>query len=185
LDLNRNIKYYFGGTMEIERKFRIKQMPENLEQYEKKEIEQGYLCSTPTVRIRKSNEKFILTYKSRIGMEDKPNEVALTCEEVELPLTKEAYDHLKEKIDHHLITKTRYLIPINDGLTVELDVFHGNLKGLLFAEVEFVSEEAAAKFEKPDWLGDEVSFDHRYKNNYLSKAASLEEIDYNEVYGFI
>ncbi|MDF2590492.1 MAG: adenylate cyclase, partial [Anaerocolumna sp.] len=78
--------------MEIERKFTIKRLPENLEQYEKKEIEQGYLCTKPTVRIRKSNENYILTYKSRIGMEEKPDEVALTCEEIELPLTKEAYE---------------------------------------------------------------------------------------------
>lgn len=171
--------------MEIERKFTIKRLPENLEQYEKKEIEQGYLCTKPTVRIRKSNENYILTYKSRIGMEEKPDEVALTCEEIELPLTKEAYEHLKVKIDHHLISKTRYLIPLKDGLKVELDVFQGNLKGLVFAEVEFPNEEAAASFEIPDWFRNDVSFDKRFKNTFLSEVASLEEIDYNEVFGFM
>lgn len=162
--------------MEIERKFQIKIIPENLEQYAKKEIEQGYLCTKPVVRIRKSNENYILTYKSRIGMESKPDEVALTCEEVELSLTQESYEHLRLKTDNNLITKTRYLIPLDNGLTVELDVFHGHLEGLLFAEVEFPTEEAAADFQPPEWFGLDVSFDKRYKNNYLSKVDSLSEL---------
>ncbi|MDF2589879.1 MAG: adenylate cyclase, partial [Anaerocolumna sp.] len=97
----------------------------------------------------------------------------------------EAYEHLKVKIDHHLISKTRYLIPLKDGLKVELDVFQGNLKGLVFAEVEFPNEEAAATFEIPDWFRNDVSFDKRFKNTFLSEVASLEEIDYNEVFGFM
>jgi adenylate cyclase len=161
--------------MEIERKFQIKDMPVNLEQYKKKEIEQGYLCTKPVLRIRKSNDNYILTYKSRLGMESKPDEVALTCEEVELPLTKESYEQLRPKTDNNLITKTRYLIPLESGYTVEFDVFHGRLEGLIFAEVEFPTEEAAASFEPPEWFGMDVSFDKRYKNNYLSKLESLLE----------
>jgi CYTH domain-containing protein len=154
--------------MEIERKFQIKTMPEKLELFKKKEIEQGYLCTHPVVRIRKSNEDYILTYKSRLGMIEKPEEVALTCDEVELPLSITAYEHLREKVDNHLITKTRYLIPIEGGYIVELDVFHGCLEGLIFAEVEFPSEEEAAVFIPPEWFGKDVSFDKHYKNNYLS-----------------
>lgn len=154
--------------MEIERKFQIKVMPENLDSYKKKEIEQGYLCTKPVVRIRKSNEDYILTYKSRLGMTDKPREVALTCEEIELPLSQEAYEHLREKVDHYLIHKTRYIIPIEGDLKAELDVFHGRLEGLAFVEVEFPSEEAAATFVPPVWFGNDVSFDKHYKNNYLS-----------------
>ena len=155
--------------MEIERKFQITKLPENLDQYEKKEIEQGYLCTTdPVIRIRKSNDNYILTYKSRIGMAEKPGEIALTCEEVELALTKEAYEHLKEKADGNLIVKTRYLIPLEDGLTAELDIFHGPLEGLQFVEVEFSNEEEARRFHLPNWFGKDVSFDKRYKNNYLA-----------------
>ncbi|WP_313133621.1 adenylate cyclase, partial [Anaerocolumna sp.] len=116
--------------MEIERKFQIARMPEDLEQYKKKEIEQGYLCIDPVIRIRKSNDNYILTYKSRIGMIERPDEIALTCEEVELALTKESYEHLKEKKDGNIIYKTRYLIPLEGGLTAELDVFHKQLEGL-------------------------------------------------------
>lgn len=161
--------------MEIERKFLIVRMPEHLEQYEKKEIEQGYLCSDPVVRIRKSNEAYYMTYKSRLNMKENPEDIALTCEEVELPLTKEAYLHLRNKTDYHLVTKTRYLIPISGNYTAELDVFHGCLEGLIFAEVEFPDTKEAALFVPPDWFGKDVSFDKRYKNNYLASIESLEE----------
>lgn len=161
--------------MEIERKFKIREIPAPLSGFEKKEIEQGYLCTKPVVRIRKSNEDYILTYKSRLNLTDRPQEVALVCEEVELPLSKEAYEHLKEKADNHIITKTRYLIPLESGLKAELDIFHGCLEGLIFAEVEFPSKEAAASFVPPEWLGADVSFDKRYKNNYLSTLESYEE----------
>ena len=72
--------------MEIEKKFQVKILPENLEEFPKKEIEQGYLCVNPVVRIRKSNERFILTYKSRNGVE-KTIPDAQTSQEIEAPLT--------------------------------------------------------------------------------------------------
>ena len=75
--------------MEIERKYLIDRLPENLEQYECKHIEQGYLNTDPVVRIRKSNDKYTLTYKG----------AGLMCrEEYNLPLNAEAFAHLKEKI---------------------------------------------------------------------------------------
>jgi CYTH domain-containing protein len=169
-------KLYNGGTMEIEKKYKIKKIPENLNQYKKKEIEQGYLnTKDPVLRIRKSNDNYILTYKSRLGMTENPEDVALTCEEVEMPLSKESYEHLKEKVDQDMISKTRYLIPLVDDLVAELDVFHGNLEGLVFVEVEFKDEEEATGFCAPDWFGEDVTFDHRYKNNYLASLSSLEE----------
>ena len=95
--------------MEIERKFLVKKedLPKNLEQYPKKVIEQGYLCTDPVVRIRQSNDSYYLTYKSR-GL--------LAREEYNLPLTREAYEHLKPKADGIVISKIRYVIPEKDGL---------------------------------------------------------------------
>lgn len=162
--------------MEIERKFTIKQLPENLAQYEKKEIEQAYLCSKPTIRIRKSNDNYILTYKSRLGLDLPESITARTCEEVELPLTKKAYEHLKQKADGNVIAKTRYLIPIDADHKIELDVFHGYLEGLVFAEVEFASEEESAAYQMPDWFLEDVTFDKRYRNSFLSTFTSLEEL---------
>ena len=149
--------------MEIERKFLIKRenLPENLEQYPSKVIEQGYLCTEPVVRIRKSNDNYYLTYKSK-GL--------LSREEYNLPLTQESYEHLKPKADGIVISKTRYLIPEKDGLTIELDVFHEDYDGLLLAEVEFESEEQANTYIPPEWFGEDVTYSSAYHNSTLSKG---------------
>ena len=161
--------------MEIERKFRVTRIPDGLEQYECRAIEQGYLCTSPVVRIRKSNEEYYLTYKSKRG--DGKTSCAIESEEVEVPLTREAYLHLRDKIDNRPITKKRYVIPLDNGLKVELDLFEGALKGLYFAEVEFPDRESAEAFRKPDWFGDDISFDERFRNSYLSTVENLSELE--------
>ena len=95
--------------MEIERKFLIKKekLPENLSQYPCLHIEQGYLCTDPVVRIRRQNDEYYLTYKS---------------------------------------------------------------KGLLLAEVEFSSEEAAKSYMPPAWFGEDVTYSSKYHNSTLSKG---------------
>lgn len=150
--------------MEIERKFLIKVMPEPLEQYPYHLIEQAYLCTDPVVRIRRQDAEYILTYKGS-GM--------MIREEYNLPLTKEAYEHLLPKADGNIITKKRYLIPLSNGLKTELDIFERNLQGLFLAEVEFPSEAAALAFEAPDWFGEEVTHSTLYHNSALSKARNL------------
>lgn len=155
--------------MEIERKFAIKFFPGELAHYQYKKIEQGYLCNNPIIRIRKSNDDYILTYKSKDGVNDHRSETAIVNQEVELLLTKEAYENLKNKIDGNLIYKTRYLIPIQDGLTAELDVFEGPLSGLVFVEVEFPDLNQANEFIPPNWFGKELSSDKRFSNHQLSQ----------------
>lgn len=73
-------------------------------------------------------------------------------------------------LENNLIKKDRYKILINNGLIVELDVFHGNLEGLVFAEVEFPNLEVAENFNKPEWLGKDLCFDKRFDNTLLSKV---------------
>ena len=147
--------------MEIERKYLIDRLPENLEQYECKHIEQGYLNTDPVVRIRKSNDKYTLTYKG----------AGLMCrEEYNLPLTKESYEHMRPKADGILISKTRYLIPEKDGLTIELDVFDAPYEGLYLAEVEFSSEEQALSYNPPVWFGKDVTNSGKYHNSRLSQG---------------
>lgn len=160
--------------MEIERKYRIQYLPEGYLEWPKKVIEQGYLCDNPVVRIRKSNEDYILTYKSRGGSADSPGDTRI-CQEVEVPLTKESYEHLREKTDAHLIHKTRYIRPLEMGLKAELDIFEGRLAGLVFAEVEFTHEEQAESFVPPGWFGENISSDHRYSNSYLAKLDDLAD----------
>lgn len=145
--------------MEIERKFLIKELPENLSSYPCRYLEQGYLSTAPVVRVRKDDDKYELTYKGK---------GAMVREEYNLPLTKEAYEHLKQKIDGRLIVKRRYMIPYGE-YTIELDVFEGDLAPLTLAEVEFPSKEAAEAFVAPDWFAEDVTFSKLHHNSYLSQ----------------
>lgn len=163
--------------MEIERKYEVINIPGDLAEYEQKQIEQGYLCHNPIIRIRKSNDDYILTYKSKFGLAPVSKESAIINNEVELPLTKEAYLTLREKTEGNMIYKTRYLIPLQDNLIAELDVFEGLLKGLLFAEVEFPDVKTADDFVPPSWLGKDLSGDKRFSNYHLSKLSSCSEFE--------
>lgn len=147
--------------MEIERKFLIPVLPEDLETYPHRRIEQAYLCTEPVVRIRKQDETYILTYKSA-GM--------MAREEYNLPLTKEAYEHLKGKADGIVLSKTRYLLPLSDELTIELDVFDAPHETLRLAEVEFSSIEQAEAFVPPVWFGEDVTYSGKYHNSVLSRG---------------
>ena len=146
--------------MEIERKYLVKELPKHLEQYPVKVISQGYLNTDPVVRVRRSNDKYTLTYKGK-GL--------MVREEYNLPLNKEAFDHLVTKIDCILIQKRRYLIPLDEKHTIELDIFEGELAPLQLAEVEFETEEDANSFVPPEWFGEDVTFSTAYHNSTLSK----------------
>ncbi len=145
--------------MEIERKFLIGHIPELLDSYPHIEIEQGYINTAPVLRIRRWNDTYLFTYKSA-GL--------MSREEVELPLTAEAYQHLVPKCDGNLISKTRYQIPEEHGYTIELDLFHGAFDGLALAEVEFPSEDAAHAYLPPDWFTCEVTLEPAFHNSQMS-----------------
>ena len=149
--------------MEIERKYLLHQLPDHLEQYPFHKIEQGYLCTAPVVRIRRQDQEYYLTYKGS-GL--------MIREEYNLPLTEEAYLHLREKADGILLSKTRYLLPLTDGLTAELDIYDAPYEGLWLVEVEFPNQESAEKFVPPKWFGEDVTFSSRYHNSTLSSPPS-------------
>lgn len=164
--------------MEIERKFLVekKDLPDNYEQYPSRQLEQGYICVSPAIRIRRDEEKYIFTCKG---------EGALTREEFELPLSRESYEHLKTKVDGNWIKKQRFFLPVHpDGtvespsakaeLTIELDIFDEPFAPLIYAEVEFPTEEAAKAFIPPQWFGKDVTLLPEYQNSALSerKAAA-------------
>ena len=150
--------------MEIERKFLIDKIPGNIDlaALRCRHIEQGYLCAEPVVRVRRDNDDYYLTYKSKGRM---------AREEYNLPLTKTAYDNLIKKADGNIITKTRYEIPEKDNLTIELDIFEGRFAGLLLAEVEFSSEAEALAYVPPVWFGKDVTNDATYHNSNMACRA--------------
>lgn len=146
--------------MEIERKYLVNTLPAHLENYPCRILEQGYLNTSPVVRIRRDNEKYELTYKSS-GL--------MARQEYNLPLDQESYEHLLTKIDGRLIRKKRYMIPLTSGLTAELDIFEGDLSPLWLVEVEFQTEADANSFTAPEWFGEDVTFSGKYHNSYLSR----------------
>lgn len=151
--------------MEIERKYLIHQLPDNLDSYSHDQITQAYVCTSPVIRIRQKNETYILTIKS---------EGLLAREEVELPLSRESFLHLSTKTDGIIIEKTRYNIPEAHGYTIELDIFHGMYEGFILAEIEFPNLEAANQYQAPDWFGPDVTMDPRFHNSNLSQRTPAQ-----------
>lgn len=147
--------------MEIERKFlpNLAELPFNPKDFPVREIEQGYLCTAPVVRVRKDNDDYFLTYKSK-GL--------MVREEFNLPLTEEAYSHLIAKADGRVIKKKRYMIPLDNNLILELDIFEKDLMPLVIAEIEFPDEDTASSYQPPSWLGKDVTHSTLYHNSVLS-----------------
>jgi adenylate cyclase len=152
-------------NIEIERKFLVKEIPDNLDTYERIDMTQGYLNTSPVVRVRKENDDYVLTYKGS-GL--------LSHSEYNLPLNKESFDHLLKKCDGIIISKSRYKIPLKNNLTAELDIFKGDLESLKLVEVEFDSVEEANNFIPPEWFGEDVTTDNRYHNSYIAKYGLLK-----------
>ncbi|MCI6857761.1 MAG: CYTH domain-containing protein [Eubacterium sp.] len=145
--------------MEIERKFLIKTLPDNLKDYPNDHLMQAYISTEPVIRVRKKNDDYILTLKSA-GL--------LARQEVEMPLSEPSFLHLLAKKDGLEIEKTRYKIPDSSGYLIELDVFEGAYKGFCMAEVEFPDMKSAETYLPPSWFGQEVTMDSRFHNSTLS-----------------
>ena len=150
----------FKKRVEIEKKFLVAKTP-SLYAYEKTDISQGYLISQKDseLRVRKMGEKYFKTSKKThsSGYRD----------EIEEYITQEEFEKLWPQTDGKRVEKSRYKIPYKD-LVIELDVFSGHNKGLMLAEVEFDSEEKATRFLPPDWFGDDVTHDSKYRNVNLT-----------------
>ena len=145
---------------EIERKWLLRSVPKDLKSCPHHIIEQGYLNTNPVVRIRRQDDTYVLTYKGGGLMERV---------EYNLPLDRDSYEHLKEKVDGILISKTRYIIPLENGLKIELDHFKNPHEGLYLAEIEFPSVEEAKAYVAPEWFGRDVTYDIDYHNSVMSQ----------------
>ena len=145
---------------EIERKFLVNGDFKS-EAFKSIRIIQGYLSSVPerTVRVRVKGDKGFITIKG-IG-----NASGITRYEWEKEIPVEDVKELLLICEPGVIDKTRYLVKAGE-YTFEVDEFHGDNEGLIVAEVELPDENAP--FERPDWLGEEVTGDSRYYNAALS-----------------
>ena len=100
----------------------------------------------------------------------------LAREEFELPLDQADYERLLEKTEGTPVVKKRYLVPLENDLTAEVDIYEGELSGLMTTEVEFSSLEEAEAFCAPDWFGTDVSEEKAYKNTSLSLYGIPKEL---------
>ncbi len=146
---------------EIERKFLLKRLPDQLESFPHDEIAQGYLAIESggvQVRLRKKGNVRSLTYKrsTKNGREER-----------EIRLSAEQFEALWPATAGRRLTKIRYEVPWKEH-TVEIDVYRGRHDGLIVAEVEFTDEKSAAAFKPPDWIGDDVTGKSRYSNVLLA-----------------
>lgn len=148
--------------LEIERKFLTTSTAFIQEATQAQKIVQGYLNSHPerTVRVRIKNEKGFITIKG------KGDSTGTTRFEWEKEIGIEEARALIQLCESGVIDKTRYLIPKGNHV-FEVDVFEGENRGLIMAEIELCCSNEI--FEKPNWLGEEVTTDERYYNAYLSK----------------
>lgn len=147
--------------LEIERKFLVTgDFLPNV--YKKKHIRQGYICSTPgrTVRVRICDDEGFLTIK---GASDSSG---MSRYEFEQSISLDDAEELFKLCEPGAIDKVRHLVRVG-GHTWEIDVFHGANEGLVLAEIELGSE--SESFERPAWLGMEVTGDRRYYNSQLTK----------------
>jgi adenylate cyclase len=147
---------------EVERKWVLPAPPDGLREHPSHRLEQGYVALDPVgveVRIRRKDEQTLMTVKAGTG---------LVRAEEEWAIEAERFARLWPMTEGRRVVKTRFLVPLDAGLTAEVDVYGGALDGLVTAEVEFGDETAANAFDAPAWLGEDVTGDKRYANRALA-----------------
>jgi adenylate cyclase len=150
-----------AGSGEIERKFLLSDRPTELDRHPCEEIGQGYLAADAEseVRVRRRGERRVLTVKRGSGRERS---------ELEIEITQELFESLWPATEGRRLAKRRFYVPL-DSHTAEVDVYEGELEGLITAEIEFASVAESEEFEAPPWLGDEITGDPRYANQALAR----------------
>ncbi len=147
--------------MEVERKFLVGALPDELRSARRTRIAQGYLVlgEGEEARLRRREAALTLTVKAGRG---------LSRSETEIALGEDQFETLWPLTEGRRVTKVRHEVELPGGLVAEVDVYAEALEGLVVAEVEFADEAAAARFVAPPWFGPEVTDDDAYKNRALA-----------------
>lgn len=149
--------------MEVERKWLVRRLPPGFDGLASRSLRQGYLAIEPAgreVRLRDDGGRLQLTVKGAGG---------LSRSEDEIELSPEQFAALWPLTEGRRIEKVRSECRLAAAAVAEIDVYRGELAPLVVAEVEFASEAAAAEFQPPEWMGEEVTDDARYKNRNLAR----------------
>ena len=153
---------------EVERKWliRVEDIPYDLTASDVYvyDILQTYICFDPEMRVRKYNngQSYEFTIKTNMTVD------GMVRDEINYDITKEQYDNLIKKQEGNTIHKTRYQLYDNKQV-IAIDIFHDELDGLAYMEIEFKNEEESNEYKEPDWVIKDVTSDIDYKNGHLAR----------------
>ena len=157
---------------EIERKYFLNSLPENFKIQKVMKIKQSFLYKdkNTVIRVREiktdNKTEYIYTVKTSGDIQNN-NKMLASKYEIESNISQNLYEELVNKKISNTIDKTRIVIPIENNLKVEIDIYHDYLEDFLTAEIEFPSEDDSKKFIKPLWLGEEIGY-KEFSNSKLS-----------------
>lgn len=164
---------------EIERKYAIQYFPDNMKIEKIEDIEQVFIYhdENTTIRIRKvetrKETQYLYTVKTKGDIQYDDSYQIGHKYEIESNISKKMYEKLLPNKISNKITKTRIVVPIQNNLKVEIDIYYDYLKGFLTAEVEFSDENKANQFNKPDWFGEEIGY-KEFSNRKLAEMTQEE-----------
>ena len=171
---------------EIERKYAVNDLPKDLKITDILDIEQAFIYkdAKTVIRIRKIQNKktnsieYIYTVKTKGNITYHKDSTVAKAYEIESYIQEEDYDKLIKNKISSIIKKTRMVIPIENNLQVEMDIYKDYLQDLITAEVEFPSEDIANTFQKPEWLGEEMKYEElsNWKLSNMTKEEWMEKI---------
>ena len=168
------LKEILKDEKEIEKKWLIdkENIPYDLNgaDVKKYDIQQTYLCFDPEMRVRNYNNGASYEYTIKTNM----TKDGMVRDEVNVTINKEQYDNLIKKKEGKTIHKTRYQFYDNEQV-IAIDIFHDQLDGLAYVEIEFANEEEAKKYETPSWVIKDVTDDVNYKNGHLARYGISEK----------
>ena len=171
---------------EIERKYAVKYFPENLKIESILDIEQAFIYKDPktVIRIRKIQDKksddiqYVYTVKTKGDIAYHKDSTVANAYEIESYIQKEDFNELIKNRISNIIRKTRMVIPIENNLNVEMDIYKDDLQDFITAEVEFPSEDIANTFQKPEWLGEEMQYKElsNWKLSNMTKEEWMKKV---------
>ena len=171
---------------EIERKYAVNYLPEDLEITDIIDIEQAFIYkdAKTVIRIRKiCNKKsntieYIYTVKTKGDIAYHKDSTVANAYEIESYIQEEEFNKLIKNKISSIIRKTRMIIPIENNLKVEMDIYKDYLQDLITAEIEFPNEDIAKKFQKPEWLGEEMQYKElsNWKLSNMTKEEWMKKV---------
>ena len=174
INYNNRITQILSDDQEVERKWLIKseEIPYHLSgmNVEVYDILQTYLCFNPEMRVRKYNngESYEYTIKTNMTAD------GMVRDEANIDIDEEQYENLLSKKEGMTIHKTRYQF-YEDNQLIAIDIFHDELEGLAYMEIEFPNREESEAYVEPNWVVKDVTADINYKNGHLARFGIPKE----------